>query len=69
MDAKIVGGGGHQLHESAGAGAADGVGVAAALGFDDAGEQIDVEIVFLAGAGQHFAEVGLAELGVGACGG
>ena len=58
---------GHQLHESMGAGAADGAGVAVAFGLDDAGEQVDVEVVLFAGAGEHFSEVGLAESGFGAC--
>ena len=51
VDAELVGGAGHELHEAAGAGAGDGVGVAAAFGLDDAGEEVDVDVVLLAGFG------------------
>ena len=64
-DTKLGGGGGHELHEAAGSGGADGAGVAVALGLDQAGEQIHVEVVLAAGAGEHLAEVFGGELGVG----
>jgi hypothetical protein len=63
VDAEVAGGGGHELHEASGAGAADGLGVAVGLGFDDAGEEVDVEVVVGAGAGEDFGEVGGAEGG------
>jgi len=58
VDALFGGGFRHELHEAAGAGAADGVGVAVAFGFDDAGQQVFVEVVLLSGLGEHLVEVG-----------
>ena len=60
--AEVGGGAGHELHETAGTGTTDGVGVAVALSLDDAGEEVGVEIVLFAGIGEHQAEVGWREL-------
>ena len=59
--AEVVGGRGHELHEAGGAGAAEGAGVAVGLRLDEAGEEVDVEVVVKAGAGEHFGEVGGVE--------
>ena len=48
---------GHELHEAAGAGAADRMAVAVAFGFYDAGKQVGVEVVLLPGFGEHFMQV------------
>lgn len=56
---------GHELHEAAGTGAADSTGVAVALGLDYAGEQVGIEIVLLAGFGEHFVQIRGIEFRVG----
>ena len=61
--AEVAGGGGHELHEARGTSAAEGAGVAVGLGLDDAGEQVDVDVVVGTGAGEHFSEVDGAEGG------
>jgi len=61
LDAEVVGGGGHELHEAGCSGAAKGAGVAVGLSFDDAGEEVDIDIVLSTGAGEHFSEVGGVE--------
>jgi len=62
-DAKFGGGAGHELHEAASACSAHRTGVAVALGFDQAGEEVDVEIVGVARGGQHLVQVGGREIG------
>ena len=63
--AEVGGGAWHELHETACTSMADGVSVAVALGFDDAGEEVGVYVVLFAGLVEHLAEVGLGELRVG----
>jgi len=58
VDAELLGGAGHELHEAAGSGAGDGVGVASAFGFDDAGEELDVDVVLRSGLGEEVVDVG-----------
>ena len=60
--AEVGGGAGHELHEATGASVADSVGIAVALGFDDAGEEVGIEVVLLSGVGKHEVEVGGGEL-------
>lgn len=63
-DAKFTGCGGHELHEAACAGRAYGAWIAAAFSFDDAGKQVNVEIVVAPSTGEDFTEVGLTEFGI-----
>ena len=58
VDAELMGGAGHELHEAAGAGAGDGVGVEAAFGADDAGEEVGINVVLGAGGGDEVGDVG-----------
>lgn len=57
VDAELSGGGGHELHESLGSGTATGAGVASAFSVHDAGEQIDIEVVVRAGAGEYLGKI------------
>ena len=58
VDAELMGGAGHELHEAAGSGARDGVGVEAAFGADDAGEEVGINVVLGAGLADEFRHVG-----------
>ena len=69
VDAESGRGGGHELHEAASSGAGDGEGVAVAFGLDDGGEQIGVDVVEGAGAGEHLVHLGGGERGGGCVGG
>ena len=59
--AEVGGGAWHELHETACTSMADGVSVAVALGFDDAGEEVGVEVVVFSGVGEHEVQVGWGE--------
>ena len=61
-DAKVGGGAGHKLHEAACAGVAYSVGIAVALGFNDAGQEVGIDVVVLSGVGKHEVEIGGGEL-------
>ena len=57
VDAKLRGGLGHELHEPLGAFGRDGADVESALGADDAGDEIGVELVGSAGGLYGFTQI------------
>ena len=58
LDAKAGSSSRHELHEALSAGTAHGAGIAIALGLYHAGQQVNVQVVLLAGAGENLAQVG-----------
>ena len=62
VNAEPSGGAWHELHETSRTGMAESVSVAVAFRFDNAGEEIGVEVVMFSGVGEHEVEVGWGKL-------